>query len=90
MYNEETQERGVELMVSHGFPMGRIIHPVTDKVVPNALVSTVEDGPFWSGDLSESEIGELIKVATQMNRVLICKSQTGSKALIVTNQPSNS
>lgn len=83
MYNEEQQETNLTHMVKKGFPVGRLLYNNTsiDKIgfIPNALVSTKEDGPFWYGDLSESELTELHTVAKELNRVLEIKSMTGTK-----------
>ena len=81
MYNEEQQERGVELMIGQGLQMNRIIHPITDSVIPNAEVSTVEDGEIWCGDLSDEDMPKLQHVAAQLKRTLIIQSHTANKTL---------
>lgn len=83
MYNEENQDRGAELMVAAGFKMGRIIYPTTETTIPNVAMSTIEDGFFWYGDVSESEIPKLNQIASQLKRTLILESQTGNKTLRV-------
>jgi hypothetical protein len=83
MYNEEQQEANLAHMIHKGFPVGRMLYNKTsvDKIgfIPNALVSTKEDGPFWYGDLSESELSELHEVSKELNRVLAIRSMTGTK-----------
>jgi hypothetical protein len=83
MYNEETQDRGFELMVGQGFEIGRILYPVTDSVIPNAVVSTTEDGEFWYGDLCDADMSNLTLVAGQLKRTLTIESRTTNKTLRV-------
>lgn len=83
MYNEEIQDRANELMVAQGLQIGRIIHPITDYITPNAVISTIEDGPFWYGDLAESDITKLKVVAGQLKRTLLINSPIENKSFQV-------
>lgn len=75
MYNEEELERGVELMTERGLPIGRMIDS-TDRTMFNAIISTIEDGPFWYGDLIEGDVGTLMDIAKELNRELIVHAET--------------
>jgi len=75
MYNEEELETGLDLMVKSGFPIGRFIYD-TD-VIYNAVISTVEDGPFWYGDLTLNDAAKLRAVSVELNRTLHIDSLTG-------------
>lgn len=83
MYNEEQQETNLVQMIKHGFPIGRMLHAETKLekigIIHNALIFTVEDGPFWYGDISEEDLSELHKVAKLLNRTLQVKELTGNK-----------
>lgn len=79
MYNEEQQESNLALMVERGFPIGRFVYDSNESITPNALVSTLEDGPFWYGDLTDSDAIRLATIATELNRVLWVHSLTGTQ-----------
>jgi len=83
MYNEDTQDHAAAIMVSKGFSMGRMVYPITDAITPNAIVSTVEDGPFWYGDLADGDVAGLMEVANQLKKDLEVQSQTSSKFYVV-------
>jgi hypothetical protein len=81
MYNEEELESGLDLMVKSGFPVGRLIYD-TD-VIYNVVISTVEDGPFWYGDLTLKDADKLKKVSVALNKVLHIDSATGLQAFSI-------
>jgi hypothetical protein len=83
MYNEEAQEEGAQLMKANGFKMGRVIHPLDESVIANAVVGTEEDGDFWYGDIQPSYDFSVLKtIAVKLNKNLHIYSDTG-RALVV-------
>jgi hypothetical protein len=77
MYNEEELESSLDLMVKRGFPVGRFVYD--SAAIYNALISTVEDGPFWYGDLTFDDATKLKAVSVELNRTLHIDSLTGSQ-----------
>lgn len=65
-------------MKSKGLPQGRIIHPVTESVYPNSVLSTTESGDFWYGDLDMTDFATLHAVAKEITQSinLTCGDQT--------------
>ena len=81
MYNEEELESSLELMVKSGFPVGRFLY--NTDIIYNTVISTVEDGPFWYGDLTLSDAPKLKAVSVELNKVLHIDSQTGLQAFSI-------
>lgn len=89
MYNEEQLEMGVSLMNQHGLPMSRMVDGHSDDCIFNALISTVEDGSFWYGDLYKSDIITLSKVAKSLDRDLIITSDTNGRVSLTISKELN-
>lgn len=78
MYNEENQDEAAQLMKKKGFEMGRMVHPLNDMCIPNALASTTEDGPFWYGDITFGDVAALVDIATELGKSIELQSLTSS------------
>jgi hypothetical protein len=76
MYNEDNQEEACKLMIEAGFPMGRMIHPIDESTIPNAVASTEEDGPFWYGDMEYMDAPKMVDVARKIGKEITIKSTT--------------
>jgi hypothetical protein len=76
MYNEETQEEACKLMISSGFPMGRMLYPIDESTIPNAIAYTDEDGPFWYGDMEYMDAAKMIEIAKKIGKGITIKSTT--------------
>jgi hypothetical protein len=86
MYNEETQDEIVAALAEIGMVQGRMIPNHDDEFsVPNALMSTVEDGPIWYGDIEYSDIGALTEIAKRFNRSFTFQSRTHLFKMLVVN-----
>lgn len=83
MYNEENQEEAAALMVKNGFKMGRVIHPLDESVIANAVVGTTEDGDFWYGDIQPSyDFSQLKAIAAELGKDLQVTSPTGRNLVV--------
>lgn len=71
MYNEEVQEELAELFIKNGLPMGRLIYPTSTPCRLNTVLSTVEDGPFWYGDLDSKDVETVDKISTQIGKSIL-------------------
>lgn len=69
MYNEDTLDRGVAAMKKQGLSQGRMTELV-DGTLDSAVVSTVESGDFWYGDLEMADLSKLHVVAKEIGESL--------------------
>ena len=78
MYDEYVQDQASRSMKAKGLSQGRMIHPVSDTVYPNARLSTTESGDFWYGDLDMADFATLHAVAKEITQsiCLTCGDQT--------------
>lgn len=82
MYHEHVQAMGSQLMKSKNLPQGRMVYPLTSDSYPNAMLSTIESGDFWYGDLEIADLGTLHEVAKSLKQSVEVRYDNGSTLMI--------
>jgi len=86
-HNVNVLERGMKYMTeTKKFPVGRMLHHsnTPEEIIFNVEIGTAEDGEFWYGDLTPSEMKELIRELVPIFKKKVIRY--GSKVFLKTGE----